>query len=159
MIKMLLVIGLSAWSSLVAAALTPLSWQELIPLEERHQGLIQPINHDIPLDVQAPQIRQGSMVTDLNNTEQTLAGFVVPLGIEANKITEFLLVPFFGACLHIPPPPPNQLILVEQAIDYVEPWEPIVLQGTLKVQTHTSDDIESGYRLETKGEYTLLSSL
>lgn len=143
----------------MAAALTPLSWQELIPPEERQQALLQPINHDIPLDVQASQIRQGSMVTDLNNTEQTLAGFVVPLGIEANKITEFLLVPFFGACLHIPPPPPNQLILVEQAIDYVEPWEPIVLQGTLKVQTHTSDDIESGYRLETKGEYTLLSSL
>ena len=43
-----------------------------------------------------------------------IPGFAVPLegddGFE--YINEFLLVPYFGACIHVPPPPPNQVIHV-----------------------------------------------
>lgn len=42
-----------------------------------------------------------------------IPGFIVPLGYDdAQRVTEFFLVPYFGACLHLPPPPPNQMILV-----------------------------------------------
>ena len=42
-----------------------------------------------------------------------IPGFVVPLQYdEQQRVSEFLLVPFFGACVHYPPPPPNQIIYV-----------------------------------------------
>ena len=40
-----------------------------------------------------------------------IPGFIVPLQFgEQRRVTEFFLVPFFGACLHMPPPPPNQIL-------------------------------------------------
>jgi hypothetical protein len=50
----------------------------------------------------------------LNNAHIKLPGFVVPL--ERGKdglIDEFFLVPYFGACIHVPPPPPNQIVYVK----------------------------------------------
>ena len=49
------------------------------------------------------------VVSEFDNTKIKIPGFVVPLEMkEGTTVTEFLLVPFFGACLHQPPPPPNQ---------------------------------------------------
>ena len=44
-----------------------------------------------------------------------IAGFVVPLEEARGEISEFLLVPYFGACIHSPPPPANQIIHVKNA--------------------------------------------
>ncbi len=41
-----------------------------------------------------------------------IPGFVVPLDLYAKEAKEFILVPTFDACIHVPPPPPNQMILV-----------------------------------------------
>jgi hypothetical protein len=42
-----------------------------------------------------------------------IPGFIVPLELDAQgKVTEFFLVPYFGACIHVPPPPPNQMLFV-----------------------------------------------
>lgn len=49
----------------------------------------------------------------LNFRYVRLPGFVVPLDGDENRITSFLLVPTLGACIHVPPPPPNQTVLVE----------------------------------------------
>ncbi|QIA63198.1 DUF3299 domain-containing protein [Vibrio astriarenae] len=136
-----------------------LPWTELVPLSERNQHIETMINHDLSLDERAPQQLIGTMVSDLNNTQQTVAGFVVPLEISGNKIQQFLLVPFFGACLHVPPPPPNQIILVNHTIDYVDPWEPVVLDGTLKVEQHTQDSIQTGYRLNVTGNLRKLQDI
>jgi hypothetical protein len=48
----------------------------------------------------------------LDGAEVRLAGFVVPLEREGNALREFLLVPYFGACIHVPPPPANQIVHV-----------------------------------------------
>ena len=48
----------------------------------------------------------------MNGARIRIPGFVVPLENQRNQITEFLLVPYFGACIHVPPPPANQLIHV-----------------------------------------------
>ncbi len=141
------------------AEMALLSWNEMIPIEERHTNLAPTINHDIALDAQAPQIVTGNMVESLNNSEQTIAGFVVPLEVVNGKITEFLMVPFFGACLHVPPPPPNQIVYVRHAIDYVEPWEPIAIPGVLKVDRQTTDEIVTGYILEPNGKVSFLKDL
>jgi len=60
------------------------------------------------------QIGTFNVVSDLNGEHIRIPGYVVPFDFNAEgKHTEFLLVPYFGACLHPPPPPPNQIILVK----------------------------------------------
>lgn len=51
----------------------------------------------------------------LNGTRVRIAGFVVPLEGQKGQVSEFLLVPYFGACIHTPPPPSNQIIHVNPA--------------------------------------------
>ena len=51
---------------------------------------------------------------EFNNRTIRIPAFIVPLAFnDAQMITTFFLVPFFGACLHMPPPPPNQIIFAE----------------------------------------------
>jgi hypothetical protein len=55
---------------------------------------------------------QAPVETALNGQRVRIAGFVVPLERKGEQILEFLLVPYFGACIHVPPPPANQIIHV-----------------------------------------------
>ena len=49
---------------------------------------------------------------DLLEKVISIDGFLLPLDIESGKTGEFLLVPWVGACIHTPPPPPNQIVFV-----------------------------------------------
>ncbi len=52
-------------------------------------------------------------VTDINNVYGKLPGYLVPLNMDKNQMaTELLLVPTVGACIHVPPPPPNQIVYI-----------------------------------------------
>jgi hypothetical protein len=52
------------------------------------------------------------VVESLNNKIVKLTGFIVTLEGDGKAVSEFLLVPYFGACIHVPPPPSNQIVLV-----------------------------------------------
>lgn len=56
-----------------------------------------------------------SFVEELNGQRVRIAGYLLPLEVSGTKVTEFLLVPYVGACIHVPPPPPNQIIYVKAA--------------------------------------------
>lgn len=80
-----------------------------------------------------------------------IPGFTVPLEDYADRATEFLLVPYVGACVHTPPPPPNQLVYIEMADG--EPtqlygWDPVWLEGTLKIEMTESVYGSVGYVVE-----------
>jgi hypothetical protein len=80
-----------------------------------------------------------------------IPGFTVPLEDFADRATEFLLVPYVGACVHTPPPPPNQLVYIEMADG--EPaqlygWDPVWLEGTLKIEMTESVYGSVGYVVE-----------
>jgi hypothetical protein len=51
--------------------------------------------------------------TTLDGQFVKMPGYVLPLEYAGSKVTEFLLVPFVGACIHVPPPPPNQIVHVK----------------------------------------------
>ncbi|MDZ7632883.1 MAG: DUF3299 domain-containing protein [Gemmatimonadaceae bacterium] len=72
-----------------------------------------------------------------------IAGYVVPLDDASQEDAEFLLVPYYGACVHTPPPPPNQMVLVEmegrQKVR-LDLFEAIWLEGRLGI-----DLVESLY--------------
>jgi hypothetical protein len=79
-----------------------------------------------------------------------MAGLVVPLELSEKKITEFLLVPYHGACIHVPPPPTNQTVLVktgEEGAAIRQQFEAVWVTGTIKIENIESDLAESGYTL------------
>lgn len=79
----------------------------------------------------------------LNGVVVRIPGFMVPLEDTETRVTEFLLVPYFGACIHVPPPPPNQMAHVlmqrNQEVE-VNLWDPIWIVGKL-----TIENVESPY--------------
>lgn len=79
-----------------------------------------------------------SPARDLDNKTVSIPGFMVPLEDDADQVTEFLLVPFAGACIHVPPPPPNQMVYVKlrnKKKAKMSFSEPIVVSGQLHVAT------------------------
>lgn len=80
--------------------------------------------------------------------EVTIKGFMMPLDYESKEITEFLFMPYVPSCMHVPPPPPNQLILVKMKKgSKVKPsFYPIELTGKLAVESNA--DLESSFKME-----------
>lgn len=96
------------------------------------------------------QIGTFNVVKDLDGKKIRVPGYVVPFDFSADaKHKEFLLVPYFGACLHTPPPPPNQIILVksETAATIDNLYDPVWLEGTLKTGEFMNDLGNSAYEL------------
>lgn len=96
------------------------------------------------------QIGTYNVVEDLNGAKVRLPGYVVPLDFNADsEYDQFLLVPYFGACLHTPPPPPNQIVFIKSnpatKIDNI--YEPVWVEGIMKTGKFGSDLGNSAYEL------------
>jgi len=80
-----------------------------------------------------------------------IPGFVVPLDDFQDEGAEFLLVPYYGACVHTPPPPPNQIVMVEmtgkKAIK-LNLFDAVWMSGRLKINSVESPYGTVGYQLE-----------
>lgn len=88
---------------------------------------------------------------EFDGTQVRIPGFVVPLAFdETRMISEFFLVPYFGACLHTPPPPPNQIIHSKFAggLSLDDIYEPYWLEGTLTVELEETDLGTAAYRID-----------
>ncbi|MEH6567177.1 MAG: DUF3299 domain-containing protein [Halopseudomonas sp.] len=152
--------------SLSAQAARELSWEALIPPGAAEQfGMPQPM-HDLSqladvlsedatgqssgaaaIEQQQPQ---APTVPELDGKEVKLPGYIVPLTLsDDNRVTEFLLVPYFGACIHVPPPPSNQIVLVqsEEGVALDAAYIPFWITGTLHVEQSESELASAGYRL------------
>jgi hypothetical protein len=78
-----------------------------------------------------------------------IPGFVVPLDFEGAELKEFFLVPFFGACIHVPPPPPNQIIFVksDEPLKGLEAMEVVWVYGRIKAEKFETELGSAGYTL------------
>jgi len=78
-----------------------------------------------------------------------IPGFVVPLERKGDDVLEFLLVPYFGACVHVPPPPSNQVVLVVPAkpVRGMRTMETFWVSGTVTVEGGDSGLGVYAYRL------------
>ena len=82
-----------------------------------------------------------------------LPGFIVPTAYnEEREVTEFFLVPFFGACIHVPPPPPNQIIHVtyEQGLQLDNMYDAYYILGELSSQVVRHELADSAYSLRAE---------
>ena len=80
----------------------------------------------------------------LNNKEVKIPGYIIPLEYEGLDIKTFLLVPYIGACIHVPPPPANQIVYVDTATAWesVDWWEPVYVTGTIKIESRQMEFFE-----------------
>lgn len=106
--------------------------------------------------------RASRVVGELDGLAVKMPGYLLPLEFSDHKITEFLLVPWVGACIHTPPPPPNQIVhvVLEDVNGYESRsiYEPVWVAGELYTQATTqnlflkdgSSDINVGYRIKAE---------
>lgn len=79
-----------------------------------------------------------------------IPGFIVPLAQNEDKeVTRFFIVPYFGACLHMPPPPPNQILYVEseQGITLENLYDPYWFEGVVSIEQKVDAMGTSAYSL------------
>jgi len=137
-----------------SARVLDLDWKELLPQAQRaHFSAIAPAPvHDYrgeggPPAVQTPDFNVNKA---LEGATVRLPGFIVPLeAIKHRSVSEFLLVPYFGSCIHVPPPPPNQLVYVRtgRATTIESIYDAYWITGKLHLQTKTTRLGASAYEL------------
>lgn len=97
------------------------------------------------------EYEDASVNPQLNSVEIQLAGFVAPLTYDGDAITEFLLVPYFGACIHVPPPPVNQTVIVTldegDSLTLEESWGAVWVAGEMAVTSTDTDLATAGYSI------------
>jgi hypothetical protein len=141
--------------------ITELDWDTLIPLDWRPDRLLmefdaENLSDDDPraqelMDKLKALWKESPVVYDYDGKQVKLPGFVVPLDMDARTINEFLLVPYYGACIHTPPPPSNQIVHVVADGDAAfqgELFDPVWVTGTMRVESVSSDLGDAGYRIE-----------
>ena len=88
---------------------------------------------------------------DMDGARVRIPGFIVPLEFDDEQtVTQFFLVPYFGACLHMPPPPPNQIILVDypDGIKLEELYTPFWISGEMSTDLSENDMATSAYSMK-----------
>lgn len=156
-----LVILVIAASVLTTAALAnttgprELDWDELIPADarSRFQAGPPPVIHDYLGEggLAAQQVMDFSVNRKLDGQTVKIPGFIVPLDIgKDGLVSEFFLVPYFGACIHVPPPPPNQIVYVRMnkgvALDSI--YEAYWITGKMKISNKTTRLGAAAYQLD-----------
>ena len=89
------------------------------------------------------------VVDELNNQRIEIPGYIVPVTIEGDKTTEFFIVPYFGACIHYPPPPPNQTIFSDykKGFSLEKIYEPYFFTGLLTTSIKENELATAAYHL------------
>ena len=130
-----------------------LSWNDLLPKGETYAPSVLDslIDHDSP-PLSSQQPASSGVRTDWNGRIVRLPGFVVPIDQRGTGIVAFILVPFVGACIHVPPPPANQLVFVttEEPFESAGLFEPVQVTGMFGVSSISTHLAEIGYALSAE---------
>ncbi|MDF1669957.1 MAG: DUF3299 domain-containing protein [Roseovarius sp.] len=146
--------GAALPSRLRARTAREITWDDLIPPGVPYSEIIGEGDMDEASDTWNP-------IFDANATKLNAAldgmfirmpGYILPLEQSSEGVTEFVLVPYVGACLHVPPPPPNQLVLVQTPKPWPNNklWEAIWVTGTMRAILQSTEVAETGYTLSAE---------
>ncbi|WP_214471111.1 DUF3299 domain-containing protein [Mesorhizobium sp. dw_380] len=149
-------IALAAALSLSAAGASAgtmhIFWKDLRPATQAVAG-----DAGLPMIAAKLPDHGETLSLDLQDRTIQLAGYALPVDRDGDLVYQFLLVPWTGACSHMPTPPPNQIVLVTPAHPYKmsEAYQPVAVTGALKPDMEKSQlfildgvsVIQSGYTL------------
>lgn len=131
----------------VLGAVEILDWDDLMPegyqldkTEVLGDGDYSEVNDFSPegqrlMDLLQQALNQAPPVEALNGQQVVLAGFMVPLQRKGTRVTEFFLVPYYGSCIHTPPPPANQMVrvLMEEGSRFNRLFTTVRVEGRLQL--------------------------
>ena len=153
----ILLVSCLNWSGAFAAEPNEIEWESLIPqdwnpnqvfedmTDEQYYALSESELLVLEQTVQA-MFDAAPVVDAFEGKRVKIPGFVLPLEFSSTLLKEFLLVPYFGACTHTPPPPANQIIFakLETGTKLESIYLPVWITGTLNISRLQSELIESG---------------
>jgi hypothetical protein len=136
-------------------------WKDLVPAGFDPNKLLRKYYADVATledsDPRAVRLAEGlrkawesaPVVEALNNQMVKLSGFLVTLEGDGKAVVEFLLVPFFGACIHVPPPPSNQIVLVRtKPFKVKQMFQTVAVTGRLRTEPVRNDMASASYVIE-----------
>lgn len=138
------------WEALIPQGWTPANLPDT-GLQDKLDQLSDNSPEAAELMQQLQQARSSApVVAELNDKLVRLPGFVVPLEFDGDSVSEFLLVPYFGACIHVPPPPSNQIVYVKSAegVEVEGLFSAVHVTGRLKTVSVSSELADAGYTLQ-----------
>ena len=145
------------------AAPATISWDALVPAGWDPAAGFEGVNPDqlADSDPRAQQLLarmrkiwdEAPVNTAMNGRAVRLPGYVVPLEEGRDGLREFLLVPYYGACIHTPPPPANQIIHVklDKPSRLAKSMDAVWLTGVLRTGREKTEMGQSGYRMQASG--------
>ena len=150
----------------------PIEWPDLIPDEDLKAlqnpperivtsdegGLADAISSKLALELDPERelsayekaLTSSKVKPEYHQKKIRMPGFIVPLEFnKEQRVTEFFLVPFFGACMHLPPPPPNQIVYgnMEQGVELYSLMDAFWIEGTLSTQSVTNETATAAYSM------------
>jgi len=146
-----------------------ISWDDLVPKDWDPMKPFSDLRSLGPLPDSDPRVQEAytrmrkvwdeaPVVPQLAGQRIRLPGYVVPLEEGKDGLREFLLVPYFGACLHTPPPPANQIVYVrsKKPVKGFRAMDAVWVHGRLELERASSELGQAGYSLaaEAVSRYT-----
>jgi len=150
MIRVATILGLLLAASASANDMREVEWMDLMPEEEQAAWDQASENVDHSGYASAEEFQSWETVRELDGERLRIPGFVVPVETDGEgKLRTFFLVPYFGACIHVPPPPANQIIYgrLEKPIEMVNIWDAFYMEGTLNIEEVSNETADSAYTM------------
>jgi hypothetical protein len=165
---LLLLFLLFPLNAICVAPAEELDWNDLLPADYRPEKVLEKFSDISQLKDDDPRAKkiledlkeywnEAPIVDSLDGKRVKLPGFVVPLEGDGNVVIEFLLVPYFGACIHVPPPPSNQIVYVrvsKGAERKLRSFDTVWVTGIMSAKPLTSILATAGYQIKAE-EVTL----
>jgi hypothetical protein len=144
--------GVIAPKVALAAKPEEIMWDALLPEGVPYSEIIDAGDWDEENDTWSPiyDANGVKLNEDLNGAYIKMPGFIIALETGAEGVTEFMLVPYVGACIHTPPPPANQLVVVNTAKPWPSDklWDPVWVTGTMSTKLQATSLGQTGYSIE-----------
>lgn len=135
----------------LAREVAEITWDDLIPPGVPYSEIIGEGEMDERNDYWRPVFDDNAtkLNPDLDGAYIKMPGYIIPIDLSTDGVTSFVLVPYVGACIHTPPPPPNQLVFVTTDTPWPSDdlWEAVWVTGQMQHEIQTTDVAETGYVL------------
>lgn len=138
----------------VALANPPIEieWDDLIPPGVPYSEIIGEGEMDERNDIWRPVFDTNATKLNpvLDGAYIKMPGYIIPFDVSHAGVTSFILVPYVGACIHTPPPPPNQLVFVTTETPWPNDdlWEAVWVTGLMQHELQTTEIAATGYTLQ-----------
>lgn len=143
-------------------ALLPKGWDPLAPFKGLRLDELEDADPraQIALYKARQYWKNAPVEPSLDGAAVRIAGFVVSLDGEGEAIREFLLVPYFGACIHVPPPPANQVIHVrtDKPLAGLRSMDTVWISGAMRVERADTMMGYAGYAMPAASVQPYLAS-